>query len=182
MLFADIRGSTQLAENISPSQFGQIINRFYTVSTDKLIMADALIDKLIGDEVTAFFIPGLAGERHARRAVEAAAEILTATGHADPDGPWVPVGIGIHTGVAYVGVVGDVDNVSDITVLGDVANTASRLAGEARAGEIIISDAVVNNADIDTSGLEKKTLTLKGKSQPLDSWALQINAQHPRAI
>lgn len=177
MLFADVRGSTQLAENRSPSEFSRIINRFYTVVTDKLILADALIDKLIGDEVTAFFVPGLAGEDHPWRAVAAAQEVLRATGHADPEGPWVPVGVGIHSGVAYVGIVGHVDGVTDITVLGDVANTASRLASVAQTGEIIISAASAARAGIDTPDLERRELALKGKSDTLEAWVLKVNSQ-----
>lgn len=172
MLFADIRGSTKLAENISPSAFSQIINRFFTVSTEKLIMANALIEKLIGDEVTAFFVPGLAGKEHARQAIDAAKEVLLATGHGDPEGPWVPVGIGVHSGVAYVGVVGHTERVSDITVLGDVANTAARLASAAQPGEIIVSDTSSEMAGIDTSGLETRVLDLKGKSEPFKTWVV----------
>lgn len=173
ILFADIRGSTQLAEEISPSAFSQIINRFFTVATNELIMFDALIDKLIGDEVTAFFVPGLAGKDHVIRAVEAGKKLLVATGHADPDGPWVPVGIGIHTGVAYVGIVGDEKGVMDITVLGDVANTGSRLASKAGPGEIIVSEDVAQKAGLITTELESRALTLKGKSEPLQSWVIK---------
>lgn len=177
MLFADVRGSTKLAESRSPSEFRQLINQFYTVSTEKLIMANALIDKLIGDEVTAFFVPGLAGPDHPRRALDAAKEILLATGHANSDGPWVPVGVGIHSGVAYVGIVGHSDGLTDITVLGDVANTASRLASVAQPGEIIASEVAVDRAKIDTSDLEMRVLELKGKSDPLNSWVLKVDSQ-----
>ena len=51
-----------------------------------------IIDKLVGDEVTALFIPGFAGKEHARRAVEAGQALLRVTGHGEPGGPWVPVG------------------------------------------------------------------------------------------
>jgi len=177
MLFADVRGSTRLAEGMSPAEFGQIINRFYTVASRELVSAQALIDKLIGDEVTAFFVPGMAGRNHSRRAVDAAKEILVATGHKDADGPWVPVGIGIHSGVAYVGIVGHGDGVKDITVLGDVANTASRLASVAQAGEIIVSEIAAERAKIDTSALEMREHHLKGKSEALNSWVLKVDSQ-----
>lgn len=177
ILFADIRGSTKLAENRSPAEFGQIVSRFYAVATQKLIMANALIDKLIGDEVTAFFVPGLAGPNHPGRAVGAAKDILLATGHADSNGPWVPVGVGIHTGVAYVGIVGHVDGPTDITVLGDVANTASRLASVARPGEAIVSELAAERAGIDTSSFEMRELDLKGKSESLNAWVLKVSPQ-----
>src|SRR5690349_3913122 len=79
MLFADIRGSTALAESLGTAQFTALISRFYNVVTDELIKEDALIDRLIGDEVIALFVPGLAGNRHAEKAVRAAQGILKAT-------------------------------------------------------------------------------------------------------
>ena len=61
-----------------------------------------MIDKLIGDEVTAFYIPGVAGQDYASRAVRAAEELLIETGHKTAQSPWAPIGIGIHTGIAFV--------------------------------------------------------------------------------
>jgi adenylate cyclase len=115
------------------------MNSFYKAGTEALIRTDALIDKFMGDEVIGLYTPGFAGREHAQAAVEAGRGLLRATGHADPQGPWLPVGIGIHTGVAYVGAVGSEDSVSDITVLGDAANTAARLASAAGPGEILVS-------------------------------------------
>ena len=75
MLFADIRGSTTLAEGMSPTEFRQVIDRFYKATTAVLIRSEALIDKLVGDEIVAYFIQGLTGREHARKAIEAAIEI-----------------------------------------------------------------------------------------------------------
>jgi adenylate cyclase len=115
MLFADIRGSTTLAESMTVSEFRNLIDRFYQTCTKILIDTDAMIDKLIGDQVTGLYLPGYAGQQHARRAVEAAQDILRATGHGTPQGPWAPLGVGVHTGIAYVGAVGSKDGVVDIT-------------------------------------------------------------------
>jgi adenylate cyclase len=174
MLFADVRGSTSLAEKLDSSSFSRLISRFYAVTTDVLVEAQGMIDKLIGDEVTAFFVPGFAGKDHTRQAYKAAIEILKATGHADPQGPWVPVGVGIHAGVAHVGVVGQPGGITDITVLGDVPNTASRLASIARAGEVVISDSALRSAQIDRGGLDRRTVDLKGKTEALDIWVFQM--------
>lgn len=170
MLFTDVRGSTTLAEQMSPSDFGRLINRFYKVSTDIMVHSDALIDKLVGDQVTGMYVPGFAGPDHARRAIEAGREVLRATGHADPDGPWLPVGAGVHTGVAFVGAVGSADGVFDITVLGDAANTAARLASQAGTGELLVSEAAATAAAWDTDGWERQELMLKGRSQPVAVW------------
>jgi adenylate cyclase len=164
LLFADIRGSTTLAEGMSTSQFSRLVDRFYRAATDVMIKSDALIDKLIGDEVTGLYVPGYAGTDHARKAIEAAKDILRATGYGSPDGPWIPVGAGVHTGVAYVGAVGSRDGVVDITTLGDAPNTAARLASQAAAGEVLASEAVIAAAGLEAESYEKRTLALKGRS------------------
>jgi len=105
MLFVDVRGSTALAERMTAVEFSRLINRFYSAATDILIRTDAMIDKLVGDQVTGLYVPGLAGPAHAQRAIAAAQGIMRVTGHAEPGGPWVPLGAGVHTGTAYVGAV-----------------------------------------------------------------------------
>lgn len=166
LLFADVRGSTALGENMSPMAYSKLINRFYKTATEILVRSDALIDKIIGDQVAAMYVPGFAGPTHARRAIESAQEILRATGHDRPEGPWIPIGVGVHTGKAFVGSVGSEQGTSDITVLGDTANTAARLSSLARQGEILISDAAFSAAGMYFGELETRRLELKGKSQP----------------
>jgi adenylate cyclase len=167
LLFADVRGSTQLAESMSPLAYSRLINRFYNAATQVLVRSDALIDKIIGDQVAAMFVPGFVGPAHAARALEAAQRLLEATGHDDRNGPWIPLGAGVHTGVAFVGSVGSENGTSDITVLGDVANTAARLASSAAQGEILLSDAAAVSAGFARAGLEQRQVALKGKSQPM---------------
>lgn len=168
MVFADIRGSTTLAESTTATEFKSLIDRFYRVTTDIFIKSDAMIDKLIGDEVTAFYMPGLAGEDYVGKAVRAAEEILIQTGHQDQQGPWAPVGVGVHTGVAYVGAVGSSEGVVDITALGDSVNIAARLASMAKTGEILLSERTMDAARLDPARMEHRNLTLKGKSAPFD--------------
>jgi adenylate cyclase len=178
MVFADIRGSTTLAERMSVTEFKNLIDRFYQVSTKIFIQSDAMIDKLIGDEVAAFFMPGLAGQDYARQAVNAARELLIQTGHSDLAGPWAPIGVGVHTGVAFVGAVGTSDGVVDITALGDAVNVAARLASQAKAGEILLSEQTQFVAGIDASNLEKRSLELKGKSSIFDVRVMQVTPEN----
>ena len=174
MLFADIRGSTPLAESMTPTEFKELIDRFYSETTHVLAHSYAVIDKLVGDEVSAYYIPAYVGEKFAIRAVEAAQGVLRATGHANPEGPWAPVGVGIHTGRAYFGAVSSKEGLVELTALGDAVNTASRLATKAAAGEIIISGETAQKAGVDTGNLEKRTLDLKGKSSPMDVWVMRV--------
>lgn len=166
MLFVDVRGSTTIAEKMDTLAFSRLMNRFYEAAINVLVRADAFIDKLVGDEVTALFIPGFAGEQHARRAVEAGQKLLRVTGHGDRGDPWVPVGVGVHTGTAWVGsIVGASGEAADFTALGDNVNIAARLASNAAKGEVIASEASLDAAGIETAGMEKRDLELKGKSE-----------------
>lgn len=171
MLFADIRGSTGIGESMEPRAFQQLMGRFYRVSTEVLIAHDAVVDKFVGDEVVALFIPALTGPEHAKHAVDAAREMLRATGHQDRSGPWVPLGIGIHTGTAYVGTIGD--TVTDFTALGDAVNVTARLASEAAGGEILVSEAASMRAGLSTD-LEARHLALRGRQEPLDIRVLRV--------
>jgi adenylate cyclase len=174
MLFADVRGSTSLAESMSAREFSQLINRFYKIATHVLIQTDAMVDRLLGDEAIGLYLPGFAGREHSRKAVEAAQELLRLTGHNDEKGPWLPVGVGVHTGLAYVGVVGSEESTADFTALGDNVNITARLASQAGSGEILISDASYSAAGLDLHGLEHRSLELKGKSEPIGVQVLRV--------
>jgi adenylate cyclase len=174
MLFADIRGSTSLAEKMSPSEFGQLISRFFAVAGEIIVQSQALLDRLVGDQVIGLYIPGFAGANHRELAIQAGKELLRATGHSSEAGPWIPVGIGIHTGVAFVGSVGNTGVATDITVLGDAANTAARLSSSAKAGEILVSENAMI-AKLDSTQLETRLLELKGKSQLVKVFVLDVS-------
>lgn len=167
LLFADVRGSTGLAERMPAHEFSRLISRFYGAAGRVIDDWNGLIDKFVGDEVVALFIPGFAGEDHASRAVGAARELLRETGNDGPD-PWVPIGAGVHTGVAFVGSVGEGDD-CDFTAVGDAVNTAARLASSAASGEILVSTAALAASGLDSSGLETRTLTLRGRDEVVDA-------------
>ena len=172
MLFADIRGSTSLAEKMSPSDFGQLISHFFAVASEVITNSEALLDRLVGDQVIGLYIPGVAGPNHKHLAIRAAQELLRSTGHGSSTGPWIPVGVGIHTGVAFVGSVGNAGIATDITVLGDAPNTAARLSSNAAAGEILISDDAYV-PDMNLENLEKRQLSLKGKSNTVNVYVMK---------
>ena len=173
LLFADIRGSTTLAESMTPTEFKALLGRFYDAAGRVLVEHDAIVDKVIGDEVFGIFIPALTGDRHAARAVAAAQALLSATGHAS-GAPWVPVGVGVHTGVAFVGSVGAGENV-ELTALGDPVNVTARLASAAGAGEVLVTVDAARAAQLDESGLEHRSLELKGKSEPVPVFVLSAS-------
>lgn len=162
MLFADVRGSTALSEKMSATEFSRLINRFYTGSTKIIVEEDGLVEKLAGDAVAAFWGAGFAGPDYVRRTIEVAQKLSKLMAQED-----IPVGIGVHSGVAYFGAVGSADGLTDITAIGDEVNTAARLASKAAAGEIIVSEQAIKGSGIDVGELESRSLELKGISQPV---------------
>jgi adenylate cyclase len=133
---------------------------------------DGGVDKFVGDEIVAFFFPLMSGPNHAKAAVNTALDMLRATGHDDPEGPWVPVGVGVSSGMAWVGAVGD-EKRTDLTALGDNVNIAARLGALARAGEALITVEAAEAAGLDAS-LQRRSLDLKGKSMPTDVVSLIV--------
>jgi adenylate cyclase len=162
MLFADVRGSSKIARTMDATEFTRLMHRFYRTASDVLIDNDAIIEKFVGDEVVGLFIPMMTGPGHAGRALAAARSLLEETGHGSGDGPWVPVGAAVHTGRAFVGVVGSTDMTADFTALGDAMNLTAHLASQAATGEILVTDAAASGGELPTDGLERRHLSLKG--------------------
>jgi adenylate cyclase len=91
----------------------------------------------------------------------------------------LPVGVGVHTGPAWVGFVGGVDDVMDFTALGDAVNVAARLGSDAGAGELLISSATAQSAGVATDALERRHLALRGRDETLDVWVERIEPSTP---
>jgi adenylate cyclase len=177
MLFADIRGSTSLAESIGMKEFIQVIQRFYKVATDIILHDRGMVNRLMGDQVIGLFVPRFSGRNHAQAAIDTAKDLLQATGHQDRNGPWVPMGVGIHTGPAYVGTVGHGDSVNEIAVLGSAANLAAHLSSSARQGEVLISQAALDRAENSGEGMESRELALKGVSQSITVHVMRVEPE-----
>lgn len=162
MLFIDIRGSTALSEKISPTEFSQVINRFYAAATKVIIEQDGLVEKLAGDEVAAFWGAGFAGPDYVGRTVKVAQNLLSVMERQN-----IPVGIGVHAGIAYFGAMGTIEGLTEISAKGDEVNTAARLAAKAGVGEIIVSEQALKKTNMDIGALEARSLDLKGISEPV---------------
>ncbi|HYX88377.1 MAG TPA: adenylate/guanylate cyclase domain-containing protein [Gaiellaceae bacterium] len=168
VLFADVRGSTALAERMPPEEFSRLMARFYGAVAGVIDERDGIVDKFVGDGAVALFIPGFAGSDHAADAIAAARDLLAQTGNDGPQ-PWIPVGAAVHTGRSFVGSVGEGD-ARDFTALGDTVNTVARLTSLAGAGELLISAEAAGAGGLETDGLERRTLELRGRDQTVDAW------------
>jgi adenylate cyclase len=162
VLFADVRGSTALSERIGAARFAELLNRFYRSATEVLIRHDAIIDKLIGDEVMALFVRGIAGPDYRERAASAGVELVRVVS-SDLE---LPVGAAVTAGTAFVGNVGD--QVVDFTALGDPINTAARLQAEAASGEVVIASDLHSQLTSRCPDAEHRTIDVRGKDQPVD--------------
>jgi adenylate cyclase len=168
VLFADVRGSTAIAERMLPEEFSRLMSRFYGAAAEVIDERDGIVDKFVGDSAVALFIPGFAGSDHAADAIAAGRGLLEKTGNDGPE-PWIPVGAGVHTGRSFVGTVGEGD-ARDFTALGDTVNTAARLTSVAGAGEILVSADAATAGGLETTGLERRTLDLRGRDQSVNAW------------
>ena len=134
---------------MGPAEFSQLINRFYTISTKIITKEDGLVEKLAGDAVAAFWGAGFAGPNYVQRTLEVAQSLSNAMTRQA-----IPVGVGVHSGIAYFGAMGAADGLMDISAIGDEVNVAARLASKAAAGEIIVSEHALKQTTIDGSQLE----------------------------
>jgi adenylate cyclase len=181
VLFADLRGFTTRAESLSPVETSVLLRRFYACA-EAVLFPEALIDKLIGDEVMALYIPmtvrrtsQLAVDDDAARVgtvmIEHARRLLEHIGYGTAEGPAFDVGIGIDFGEAFVGNIGDTA-VHDFTAVGDVVNTASRLQGCAASGEVVVSARCARHLDV-VRGEAVEDVVVKGKQEPVPAYRLR---------
>ena len=150
-----------------PADFATLLNRFYAAATQALIRRDAVIDKLIGDEVMAFFVRGISGPDYRHQAVRAGLELLSAVGYGMDSGPWLDVGAAVNAGPAYVGNVGGA--VVDFTALGDTVNAAARMQQAAAGGELLVAAGVAD--DLVAHG-SRRQLALRGRDRPIEAFVL----------
>ncbi|MGH2391944.1 MAG: adenylate/guanylate cyclase domain-containing protein [Candidatus Limnocylindria bacterium] len=176
VLFADVRGSTAIAEQISAAKFSALLQGFYALVTEAVQAEGGIIDKFLGDGVMALFIPSFTERHDAASGLAAARRILTEA--------QLPVGVGVNTGLAFTGFLGPSAQVASFSAVGDAVNVAHRLGETAAAGELLVSAEAVAQAAFDprTSGepWEARELSVKGRDQSVQAWSLEIPAR-PRA-
>lgn len=170
LVFSDVRGSTSFGETMRPTEFREFLGHFYDLATAAILAHDGIVDKIVGDEVIGLFFGGITGpDRHPAAGIAAGLDLAgrAARPDATASGP-IPAGTGVHTGDAFVGSTSLGEAVEDFTALGDAVNTTARLASAAAAGEVLISVAAAEAAGHRTDGLERRSLSVRGRSQPIE--------------
>ena len=158
-----MRGFTSLAEQLPPAEVASRLNRFYSLASNTIFDYDGTLDKLVGDQVMAFFGAPLYTKDHPERAVQAALQIISGmSGLAQTE--HLHVGAGIATGEAFVGNVEEPSGTDD-TVLGDTVNVVARLQGAAASGEILVTEETYAHVESRFPNAARRELELKGKSE-----------------
>ena len=174
VLFADLRGFTARFDGADPEQASLLLRRFYRCAED-VLFPDAVIDKLIGDEVMALYLPDLKKDiDHAEvpmLMLEHARDLLRSVGYGSGEAPFVEMGIGLDFGEAFVGNIGQ-RALYDFTAVGDVVNTASRLQRQAAGGEIVLSERVAHGLPSSTGS--RVLLTIKGKADEQVAYRVSV--------
>ena len=174
VLFCDMRNFTPLSERLPPEEVVLLLNEFYTLMIDTTFKHDGTLDEFLGDAVMAVFGAPILHPDHSIRAIRTAlamqagiAPLNQARVAAGKDA--IGVGIGVSTGEAVTGSVGNQDRM-EYAVIGDSVTLAARLQAKAQAGQILISERTYQDVQ-DLVGVRPfGTLEDPATSQPVAIW------------
>jgi len=172
VLFSDVRGFTTISEGLDPKALSELMNGFLTPMTHVIHNNRGTIDKYMGDAIMAFWGAPIRDPDHARRALQAAMEMideLAILQHEFAKRGWPPIniGVGLNTGTMSVGNMGSEFRLA-YTVLGDAVNLGSRLEGLTKQyGVQLIVNETTAAAVPDFAYLELDRVRVKGKDKPV---------------
>jgi adenylate cyclase len=183
LLFCDLRGFTTMAESLEPGQVRDVLNAYYRATTRIVFDHGGTVMQYVGDEVFAVFGAPIAQPEAAATAVACAMAVQGAAaglndGLAERGLPPVAYGIGLHRGEVVAAHVGN-EIRRQYAVVGDPVNVGSRLCGQARAGEVVISDAVLDRAGEPLVVEPLGDLPLKGKRQAVRAFRVTSGQGSP---
>ena len=176
ILFADLRGYTELSQSATSSDVTDMLHGFTDECAEAIWERDGIVNKFIGDAMLAIFNFPIMRADHVQQAALAAQDIqrrwarkqaLVSSG----GGASVGLGIGIHTGLASIGEIGTA--YKDFTIIGPTVNMASRIQGEAKAGEVLASADVYKHVADMFAKSESRACQLKGIAEPVAVHPLQ---------
>ena len=176
VLFSDIRGFTQIAENVSPEDLATLLNEYFTVMVDCVFRHGGTLDKFIGDALLAQWGAPVSSDQDADHALAAAYDMLEALSEFNARRrtqamPQLDVGIGLNVGDVFAGYIGS-ERRLEYTILGDAVNVANRLCNAASGGEILVSDALLEALRQKPAAQERTGVQLKGVTRPVRVFAL----------
>jgi class 3 adenylate cyclase len=189
VLFADIAGSTAIAESMDPEDWTALVGEVFTRMTRTIEQYDGTIARLMGDGVLAFFGAPVAHEDDPERAVRCGLDMARAIdelgaaqrakGASD-----LRVRVGINTGPVVVGMIGT-DTANEYTAMGDAVNVAARMQATAREGSVLITAATYRFVSPLVETVDVGLLALKGKTDAVQAYeitGLKAGAKAARGI
>jgi len=181
---SDIRGFTRMSEGTSPEQMIEMLNEYFELMVETIFKYEGTLDKFMGDGIMAIWGAPVCRSDDAVRGVLASLEQMEALAkfnrkRLELGTPPLAIGIGIHTGPVVAGYVGSSKALS-YTVIGDSANTSSRLCGIALSGQIIASESTLRKLGGRFEFEELPPTALKGKEKPLPIF--NIKREKPSAV
>ena len=178
VLFSDIRNFTTISEKLSAHEVVEMLNAYFSRTTEPILVEGGMVNKFIGDAVMAIFGSPVRHPDHARRALTAAVAMVKEAEDfkqwmrdrfPDRGLPEFGIGIGLHSGDAVIGDIGSVKR-TEFTAIGDTVNAASRLEGVTKEMKCVL---VASRATVDAAGIgvitgKVETVTVKGKDEPIE--------------
>jgi class 3 adenylate cyclase/tetratricopeptide (TPR) repeat protein len=166
LVFADLVGFTRLAQTADPEQVKRLVDTCFGALSADVTAYGGRVDKIVGDELVAIFGAPVAHEDDAERAVRCALQMQhTLANLSGRVGVDLQMRVGVNTGEVLVGALG-----GDITAMGDVVNTASRLESEASPGQVVVGESTYTmTADI-INYQELGSLQVRGRDAPVRAW------------
>ena len=171
MLYSDIRGFTSMSEGSQPADIVNTLNEYFEVMVEVLFQYQGTLDKFVGDEIIGLFGAPIEIEDSIYKAVVCGIKMLEALAEFNrtrqaENLPPIRIGIGINTGEVVTGMVGSSKSLQ-YTAIGDAMNVAARLVGQAKSGEIIISDVTYARVKDRIEAMPLPAVKVKGKAEPL---------------
>jgi class 3 adenylate cyclase len=171
LLFADLRGFTAVLERLLPQQGVTLLNRYLRAMIDTINKHGGIVDELLGDGVMAFFMDQPDDAGRTRRALACGLEMQSAVERVSQvnqaEGlPTVRLGVGIHSGEVVMGNIGS-ETRSKYSVVGRHVNLASRIESYSSGGQVMISEAVLEEVGAIVRIDGRMNVHPKGMDQPI---------------
>ncbi|MDD3150940.1 MAG: adenylate/guanylate cyclase domain-containing protein [Candidatus Gastranaerophilales bacterium] len=174
VLFADIRGFTTLSETLEPEEVSEVLNSYFTQMVPIVEKYNGVVNKFIGDALMAIFGDVSDNENHPQNAVLCANEMLKTIKNLqkkwhEEGKPKIEIGIGINTGLAFVGNIGT-ESRMEYTAIGDTINLASRIEAHNRIyhTKLLISDFTHNRVKNIVDTIKISSVEIKGRNETVD--------------
>jgi adenylate cyclase len=173
VVFCDLRGFTAFTESAEPEEVMGVLREYHEGLGALIFRYEGTLERFLGDGIMIVFNDPIPCADHTERAVGLALDMRDTVGGLAKEwqrkGHQLGFGIGIASGYATLGQIG-FEHRREYTAIGSVTNLASRLCGEAQAGQIVISQRAFSAVESAVEAVLIGELTLKGFNRPMPAY------------